>query len=279
VSAPDAAAITWVFTEGRKGMRRLTLVVAAGLALVATSLAVGALMRDRSMSAVSATFTATTVGTRATTTCTNGDGTFQITRGTYTGTASGDPALSGPIRLMVNATINTTKRLGTIDGAVVVDRAGRDTRARLTGVYRDGSVSGMLFGAAMPPGERLLGTFTASYSSDGGFGAGGIGVGNVDPVAISFTDGACNAAKPASGQLKLIGGTVQTLTDGTLTVALVAGGSFSCSLDDQARAEIARQDIKQGDQVTAFCTYRAGTWTLLHVKKLAVTPGHGKKKR
>jgi hydroxyethylthiazole kinase-like sugar kinase family protein len=71
--------MTLMFTEGRKGMRRLTLVVAAGFALAATSLAVGALQRDRSMSPVTATFTATTVGTRATTACTNGDGTFQIT--------------------------------------------------------------------------------------------------------------------------------------------------------------------------------------------------------
>jgi hypothetical protein len=271
--------MTSVFAEGRKGMRRLTLVAAAAFALVATSLAVGALQRDRSISAVTATFTATTVGTRATTTCTSGDGAFQITRGTYTGTASGDPTLSGPIRLMVRAAINTTKRLGTIDGNVVVDRAGRDTRAHLTAVYRDGNVSGMLFGAAFPPGQRLLGTFTASYSSDGGFGAGGIGVGNVNPAAISFNEGACNAAKPAAGQLKLIGGTVQALTDGSITVGLPAGGSFSCSLDDRARAEIARQHIQLGDQVSAFCTFRAGSWTLLHLKKLNVVKPVGKKKR
>jgi hypothetical protein len=256
------------------------LVVAAGFALIATSLAVGALHRDRSVSAVTATFTATTVGTRATTTCTNGDGTFEITRGTYTGASSGDPALSGPIRLTVRAAINTTKRLGTIDGSVVVDRAGRDTRARLIGVYRDGDVSGLLLGLAMPPGERLLGTFTASYSSDGGFGAGGIGVGNVDPAALSFNEGTCNEKKPATGQLKLIGGMVQSLTDDSITVGLSAGGSFSCALDDRARAEIARQKIELADQVSAFCTYRGGTWMLLHVKKLNVTePVRGKKKR
>jgi hypothetical protein len=278
VTATRAAAITFVFTEGRKGMRRLTLVVAAALALVATSLAVGALRRDRSVSAVTATFTATTVGSRATTSCTNADGTFQITKGTYTGAASGDPALSGPIRLTVRAAINTTKRLGTIDGGVVVDRAGRDTRARLIGVYQDGNVSGLLLGLATPPGQRLLGTFTASYSSDGGFGAGGIGVGNVNPAALSFNEGTCNAAKPASGQLKLIGGTVQNLNDGSITVGLASGGSFSCSLDDRARAEIARQHVQLGDQVSAFCSFRAGAWTLLHVKKLNVTKS-GKKKR
>jgi hypothetical protein len=264
-------------------MRRLTLVVAAGIALVATSLAIGALRRDRSTSAVSATFTATTVGTRATTTCSSGDGTFQITNGTYAGIATGDPTLTGPIRLTVRAAINTTKRLGTIDGNVVVDRAGRDTRAHLTAVYQDGNVSGLLTGAALPPGQRLLGTFTASYSSDGGFGAGGIGAGNIDPAALSFTEGACNAAKPATGQLKLLGGTVSGLTDGSITIELVAGGSFSCSLDDLSRAEISRQHIALGDRVSAFCTFKTGGWALLHIKKLNVPKPvlgkEGKKKR
>jgi hypothetical protein len=261
-------------------MRRLTLVAAGAFALAATSLAVGALRPDRSISGVTATFTATTVSSRATTTCTTHDGTFQITKGTYTGTASGDAALSGPIRLIVRASINTSKRLGTIDGSVVVDRAGRDTRARLIGVYQDGNVSGLLLGLAMPPGQRLVGTFTASYSSDGGFGAGGIGVGNVDPAALSFSEGTCKGAKPATGQLKLIGGTVQSVDDASITVGLPDGGSFSCSLDDRARAEIARRHVQLGDQVRAVCSFRAGAWTLLQVTKPSKTePPGGTKKR
>ena len=259
-------------------MRRLTLVVAAALGLVASSVAIGALVRDRTTSAVAATFTATTVGTRATTTCTNGDGNFQITNGTYTGTASGDPLLAGPIRLSVRAAINTTKRLGTVDGTLVVDRAGRDTRAHVTGVYHDGSVSGFLVGAAMPPGQRLIGTFTASYSSDGGFGAGGIGTGNMAPTAISFTAGQCGPSKPTTGQLKLLGGDVTALSDGSITVALVAGGSLSCSLDDRSRNEVARQHIGVGDQVSGFCTFRSGSWALLHIRKLNVRPAKPDKK-
>lgn len=262
-------------------MRRLTLVVAAAIALVAASLAVGALTHDRSVSAVSASFTATTVGTRATNTCSNGDGTFQVTNGTYSGMSSGDATLSGPIRLSVRAAINTTKRLGTIDGTVVVDRAGRDTRAHLSAVYHDGNVNGLVTGIGLPPGERLLGTFTASYSPDGGFGAGGIGVGNIGPAAIAFNEGGCNATRPATGQLKLIGGTVQVLTDGAITVSLVGGGSFSCALDDRGRAEISRQHIQTGDKVSAFCTFKGGAWALLHVKKLNVPkagPGKARKK-
>src|SRR4051794_34088774 len=251
-------------------MRRFTLVVAGGIALLAASMALGALRGDRTTSAVSATFIATTVGSRMTTTCSNSDGTYQVTNGTYTGITTGDAALAGPIRLTVHAAINTTKRLGTIDGSVVFDRPGRHTRARLTGVYEDGSVSGLLSGFALPPGQRLLGTFTASYSSDGGFGAGGIGVGTVNPAAIAFTEGTCSQLRPAAGQLKLVGGNVAALTDGSITIALSAGGAFSCILDDRSRSEVSRQHIATGDSVSAFCTFKGGAWTLLHIKKLNV---------
>jgi hypothetical protein len=95
--------------------------------------------------------------------------------------------------------------------------------------------------------------------------------------AIAFSEGGCNAAKPATGQLKLVGGNVQTLTGGSITVSLAGGGSFSCFLDDRARAEISKQHIKTGDQVGALCTYKGGAWTLLHIKKLNVPkPADGK---
>lgn len=252
-------------------MRRLTLVVAAALDLVAASVAIGARARDRTTSTVTASFAATTVGARETTTCSNTDGTYQLTNGTYTGTSTGDPLPAGPIRLTVHAAINTTKRLGTIDVSVVVDRAGSDTHTHLAAVYHDGNISGLLTGVALPPGQRLIGTFTAFYSPDGGFGVGGIRAGNVSPTALTFSRGECVGAKPATGELKLLGGNVAALTDG-ITVALLGGGSFSCSLDDRSRAEISRQHIQVGDRVSAFCTFRAGTWSLLHVKKLGLTP-------
>ncbi len=249
-------------------MRRFPLVVAVAIGLAATSVAVAALARARTTSPVTANFTATTVGTRATTTCSGTDGTYQLTIGTYTGASTGSALLAGPIRLTVRAAINTTKRLGTVDGTVVVDRAGRDARARLAAVYHDGGVSGLLTGLGLPPGQRLLATFTASYSPDGGFGAGGIGVGNLSPAAIAFNRGECVGAKPASGQLKLIAGSVTGLTDTSISVALRAGGSLSCSLDDRSRAQIARQHIQVGDEISGFCAFRAGAWTLLYVKKL-----------
>jgi hypothetical protein len=249
-------------------MRRLTwLLAAAAVALVATGIAAGD-ARDRSTSAVSATFTATTVGHRATTTCTSGDGTFQITNGTYAGTSSGDSSLTGPIRISVRATINTSDRLGTVDGIVVVGRPGRDTRAHLTGVYQDGNVSGLLAGEALAPGQRLLATFTASYSSDGGFGAGGIGSGTIDPAAVRSTEGGCKSEKPPTGQLKLVGGTVSALSDTSITISLVGGSSISCSVGDHTKAQVSRQHIAVGDRVSAACMFRSDAWMLLRIKKL-----------
>lgn len=249
-------------------MRRLTLFLAAAVALVTTSLAVGAQRHDRTTSAVTANFTATTVSSRATSTCSNGDGVFQVTNATYTGASTGDSALTGPIRLTVRAVINTTRRLGTIDGTVVVDRSGRDTRGHLTAVYQDGDVSGLLTGQGLPAGQRFVGTVTASYSADGGFGAGGVGVGNIDPAALTLTEGACEPAKPAAGQLKLIGGAVLSLSLGSITVGLTTGGTFSCTVGEQVRKELASQHVGVGDQVSAYCTFKGSQWALLHVKRL-----------
>jgi hypothetical protein len=253
-------------------MRRLTWLSAAmAVALVTTGVAIGQLRHDRATSAVAGTFTATTVGPRTTATCTSGDGTFQITHGAYSGLSSGDASLTGPIRLAVRAVINTSDKLGTVDGLVIVDRSGRDTRARLTGVYDNGKVSGLLTGATVMPGQRLVGTFTAAYSSDGGFTSGGIGSGAVDPTALQTTGGVCKTESSESsptGKLKLLGGSVSALTSASITIGLVAGNSFSCSLDDHARAEISRRHIAVGDRVAAACAFRAGVWTLHSVRKL-----------
>lgn len=251
-------------------MRRLTWFSAVlAVALIATSVAVAVQGRDRSTTAVSATFAAASAGQRLIMSCESSDGTFQITKGAYSGQSTGDASLTGPIRLSVKAVINTAEQLGTVGGDVVVSRSGRDTRAHLAGVYKNGKVSGLLTGAASPPGQRLLSTFSASYSSGGGFTDGSIGTGNVDGVGVLTTEGDCSKKPaPPSGQIKLLGGTVSALSDSSITIDLLGGSSFSCSLDGHTRADVSRQDISVGDHVSAACAFKAGAWTLMHIKKL-----------
>ena len=249
-------------------MRRLTFLAAAALvALVATGVAVGN-HRDRSTSSLSATFTATSVGDRKVSTCTSGDGTFQITNATYSGQATGDSTLTGPIKVAVRAVINTSEKLGTVDARLSVDRSGRDTKAHLVGVYRDGNVSGLLTGFASDPGQRLVGTLTASYSSDGGFSNGAIGSGSVTGAAVRETGGTCKMQATTAGKLKLLGGTVSALSSGSIAISLGGGSSFSCALDDRARRELSRRDVEVGDHVSAACAFRDNAWVLLRARKL-----------
>src|SRR5919108_5944467 len=91
-------------------MRRLRwfalgLVVALG----ATSVALASESRARETTAVSATFSAAPSGTVASRTCTGADGTYQITRGLYTGTVTGSDVLAGSARIRAKSVYNTSE--------------------------------------------------------------------------------------------------------------------------------------------------------------------------
>jgi hypothetical protein len=257
-------------------MRKLTWFCAVlGIALVTAGAAIAVQARDRSTTPVSATFNAASASHRTTTNCTTSDGTFQITRGTYSGQSTGDAALTGPIQLAVRAVINTTDQLGTVDGSVVVFHSGRDTRAHLAGVYKGGKVSGLVTGEGVPVGQHLVATLTSSFSGDGGFTGGSIGAGSVDGAGVLTTGGDCptktktpKPPAPPSGQIRVLGGNVSALTDTSITIDLLGGSSFSCSLDSHTKADISRQHIVVTSRVSATCGFKAGAWTLLHIKKL-----------
>jgi hypothetical protein len=89
----------------------------------------------------------------------------------------------------VRASVNTGKGIGTLDGFLSAGAS----RAHLTGVYKDGKVTGFLAGAS--GGQRITGTFTASWSSESGFANGTIGSGSVTPLAVLTTDGDCKPGK------------------------------------------------------------------------------------
>ena len=170
-------------------MRRLVwFAVAILTALGAASVAAGDLQPDRSASAIVAIFSAPGDAHSAST-CTTADGAFQVTNGSYTGRASGDPLLSGPLKISVRVAISTTQRLGTVDGFLRVGL----TQAHVTGVYRNGTVSAFLAGVA--GGQRLAGTLSAGYTPDGGFTGGTIGSGGLAGIALRTGTEDCKAKK------------------------------------------------------------------------------------
>jgi hypothetical protein len=164
-------------------MRRLLGVVAAvAIALGATGVAV-AITRDvHGVAPVAASFAASTVSSAST--CTSADG-YQIVNATYSGRASGDGTLSGPVRISVRASIDAAQQVGTLDGFLTTGQS----QAHLYAAYRNGRVAGFLAGVS--GGRRLVGTLSASYSPDGGFTSGTIGSGDVQGIAVRAGDGTC----------------------------------------------------------------------------------------
>ena len=138
-------------------MRKLTYASVALVALIVTSVAVAhGIEGARSATAVAGTFSAT-AGTTTTRTCTTADGkTIVVTDGKYTGTAAGDPDLTGPITLRARSVVNTTDNVGVVNGRLSIDvAAGRSTDAVYSAVYGNGTIAGLAAGRAHQPHARL----------------------------------------------------------------------------------------------------------------------------
>ena len=160
-------------------MRRLIFAAAAVAALVAASVAVAnGIGGAKTARSVAGTFSATSANV-STRTCTTTDGkSLAITDARYTGTATGDADLTGPITLRARSVINTTDSVGVVDGWLKIDVAsGRDTTAGYTAVYDHGNIAGVAAGRAHDPAARLVANLSAGFSAAGGFTGGKLGGG------------------------------------------------------------------------------------------------------
>src|SRR6266508_4755766 len=127
-------------------MRKLMLVSVGLVALSTSSLAVAhGIEGHKSAKAVAGTFSATTAARTETRSCTTTEGkTIEVTTGRWSGTAAGDPDLTGPIVVAARSVINTTDGVGVVEGRLRIDVAsGRDTTAGFSAVYDHGKVAGL----------------------------------------------------------------------------------------------------------------------------------------
>lgn len=159
-------------------MKKLTWTLAAALvALVAAGAAVAHERHGDGIKAVSTHFTAAPTDRTTTKTCTEpgtGGAVWHLTRGVYTGTATGD--LAGAITIRTQSTINTTTGLGFTSGKVELrDADGKlVAHASLDAVNtQNGVLNGFLRGRAT--GGRLLANFTATFNADGSALSGDLG--------------------------------------------------------------------------------------------------------
>lgn len=241
-------------------MRKLILAMAGLVALVATSVAVAhGIQGAKTAKAVAATFSASG-GSVTTRVCTTTDGkSISITDGKYTGTALGDADLAGAITLRVRSVINTTDKVGTVNGAFRIDVSGRDTWGAFSTVYDNGAIAGLATGRAHDPGERIVGNLSSKFDPATGFTEGKIGGGTTGGSAVELGRGSCRPANTHPEHSDARG--IATLSATSITVA-----GLQCDLPaDKAAAINAR--FKTGDRVEIRCDFANGQNTLTRISK------------
>ena len=245
-------------------MRRLSYGLAAVAALVSAGFAVADNGSPKAIKAVSATFSATTVSSSSTQTCTNADGVFVLTNARYTGTAtSTDPSLSGPLTVQARSSINTTRNLGTVDGTLRIALAsGRHTDAHFTAVYQNGQLGGLAAGGMPDPYARLLGNLSAGFSATGGFTDGRVGA-TSGGGAIETQGGRCQPTRPPkpTSERSEARGTVSALSATSITV-----GGLTCAIPANAALTARLARVKLGARATIRCTLANGQSALTAVK-------------
>jgi hypothetical protein len=180
--------------------RTLILASAALVALVATGFAVAhGIDGTKSAKSVAGTFTTGTPSQFKTRSCTTSDGKALVaTEGVYTGTATGDADLTGPITLKARSLVNSTDNVGVVSGTLRIDVAsGGDTVAHFDTVYSAGQIAGIASGHAQDPHAKLLGNLSSAFnfSSTGGFGSGKLGGGTSGGAAVELGPGKCEPTK------------------------------------------------------------------------------------
>ena len=186
--------------------RTLTLAALVVGALAAASIAVARGLDDtKNARALTGTFTATTASHVNTKTCTTSDSkALVVTDGTYTGTATGDPDLTGNATLHAHSVINTTDGIGRVTGTLRIDVSGRDTQAQFDTVYSGGSVAGLAVGHAHDPAARLIANLSAGFTSTGGFTDGKLG-GSTGGAAVEMAPGTCRPMRTIQGAQRCTG--------------------------------------------------------------------------
>jgi len=242
-------------------MRKLVYVAAALVALVATSFAVAhGIEGAKTAKAVTGGFDAAAVSTSSRS-CTTADGkTLVITEGKYTGVATGDPTLAGPITLRARSVINTTDDVGVVHGGFRIDvAASRDTEAVFAAVYDHGTIAGLATGKAHGPNARLLANLSASFTAGKEIKGGKLG-GTSGGSAVELGPGSCRLAKP-NAEHSEARGTITQLTTGLITVA-----GLTCTIPSDKSADV-NAKFKNGDRVAIRCAFTNGQNTLTRIEK------------
>ena len=237
-------------------MKKLTIaaIVIAALACAGIAVARNVDGGAQSATAVNATFTATSVKSADTHTCTTSTGkTIASTQATYTGTASGSPDLTGAATINARSTIDTTDGLGVVNGTLKVGK----TEAHFSAVYDHGAIAGTASGHAATPHVQLLANVSATFSATAGFTGGKIG-GTSGGSAVELGPGGCGEAKTPQKTVQA-DGAITAVTAGSITV-----GSLTCTVPTSLAVTVATS-YPVGTRVEISCSSVGGVKTLVKI--------------
>jgi hypothetical protein len=240
-------------------MRKLMFAAAGLVALAVASVAVAeGINGAKTAKAVTGTFSATSTDVSSRT-CTTTDGkTLTITNGRYTGTASGDPDLTGPITLRARSVVNSDG-VGIVDGALRIDVAsGRNTAAAFMTVYDHGTIAGLAVGRAHDPSARLVANLSAGFAPGSITGA-KLGGGTSAGSAVEVGPGKCApAAKPEKSEAR---GTISALSSTSITVA-----GLTCAIPADKSADV-NAKFHVNDRAEIHCALANNQSTLTRIEK------------
>jgi hypothetical protein len=170
-------------------------VMLAVTAMAATSVA-AAVRHTQSTQAAAADFTAGSVSRSHTETCTAADGTYQVTTATYQGTAtSSDARLTGNVEIRASSVVNTTTKLGWLDGTLRVRGTSAGAWGNVHAAIANGLAVGSIVGRGDRPDSKLVASLSAAFTPATGFSAGKLGSGSANGAGVLFTRGECRRAK------------------------------------------------------------------------------------
>jgi hypothetical protein len=164
-------------------MRRIKvwLLIVSALALVSAGAAVAHGKRDKTHTDSVAATLAATQSRIANKTCTGQDGAYRAFHGKWTGTSTGDPRLTGALKVYARGLVNTTTGSGQVTGWLGIRGEKSWAKARLVAVYTGGTLNGYVIGWVRDKtgstteetagSGRLLGTFTGTIAPDGALAA------------------------------------------------------------------------------------------------------------
>jgi hypothetical protein len=241
-------------------MRKLTFAAVGVIAFVVASVAVAhGIDGAKTAKALTGTFSATSSNVSSRTCTTNDGKTLTITNGRYTGAASGDPDLTGPITLRARSIVNSDG-VGVVDGAFRIDVAGGDTAGVFTTVYDHGTIAGLATGRAHAPSARLLANVSATFAP-GSFTGGKLGGGTSAGSAVEIGPGKCAPASQTKPEKSEARGTISALSSSSITVA-----GLTCMIPSAMSADV-NAKFHVNDRAEIHCSVQNSQNTLTRIDK------------